>query len=218
MRKNNSGNRAPSFSIVHVALLILCAVMLTTHLTGGLNARYVSSAEGSDSARVAKFGDITITETGDDKTTEGKYYIIPGVNIKKNPLLSFAGSESATYVFVEITLGSDWESTDNMSFHNNAGVSWTVGSDWQYLPDTANPYVYYYITGTTEGVIKPNTVITNCPIIQGSTITVSSTITATDLKGEYFDELGITFRATAVQSIGFENVNAAWASISAKGG
>lgn len=217
MRKNNSGNRAPSFSIVHVALLILCAVMLTTHLTGGLNARYVSSAEGSDSARVAKFGDITITETGDDKTTEGEYLIIPGVNIKKNPLLSFAGSESATYVFVEITLGSDWKSTDNMSFHNNAGVSWTVGSDWQYLPDTANP-VYYYITGTTEGVISPNTVIVDSQIIKDSTITVSNTITAADINGSDFDDLGIAFRATAVQSIGFENVNAAWASISAKGG
>lgn len=61
MRKKNSSNRAPSFSVIHVALLILCAVMITTHLTGGLNARYVSSAEGSDSARVAKF-DVSVTK------------------------------------------------------------------------------------------------------------------------------------------------------------
>ena len=62
MRKNNSSNRAPSFSVFHVAALLLCAVLLTTHFIGGYNARYVSSAEGSDSARVAKF-DISSAPT-----------------------------------------------------------------------------------------------------------------------------------------------------------
>ena len=64
MRKNNSSNRAPSFSIFHVVVLLLCAVLVTAHFTGGLDARYFSSTKGSDSARVAKF-DIYTKPTDD---------------------------------------------------------------------------------------------------------------------------------------------------------
>ena len=64
MQDKRSSRKAPPFSIMHVALLLLCVVMLTIHLTGGLNARYVSSAEGSDSARVAKF-DVSCAQTGE---------------------------------------------------------------------------------------------------------------------------------------------------------
>ena len=37
------------------ALILLCLVLVSSHLTSGLYARYTSSSTGSDSARVAKF-------------------------------------------------------------------------------------------------------------------------------------------------------------------
>lgn len=64
MRKNNSGNRAPAFSFFHVVVLLLAAVLVTAHLTGGLDARYFSSTRGSNAARVAKF-DISAKPTDD---------------------------------------------------------------------------------------------------------------------------------------------------------
>lgn len=37
------------------AIILLTLTMITTHMTGGLFARYTTTASGSDSARVAKF-------------------------------------------------------------------------------------------------------------------------------------------------------------------
>lgn len=48
-----------------MALVLLCLTMLTTHLTGGLYARYTTTATGSDGARVAKFDvQCTVTPVG----------------------------------------------------------------------------------------------------------------------------------------------------------
>ena len=55
MSDKKSNHRAPSFSIIYVAILIFGAVLITTHLTGGIAARYLSTATYTDSARVAKF-------------------------------------------------------------------------------------------------------------------------------------------------------------------
>ncbi|MBP3396388.1 MAG: hypothetical protein J6L87_04355 [Clostridia bacterium] len=46
-------NRAPL--LFRIALALLCLLLVTSHYTGGLYARYVAVASGKDSARVAKF-------------------------------------------------------------------------------------------------------------------------------------------------------------------
>ena len=46
--------------LLRVALVVLCLTMLCVHLMGSLYGRYSSTAEGSDSARVAKF-DVKVT-------------------------------------------------------------------------------------------------------------------------------------------------------------
>jgi hypothetical protein len=48
-----SNRRTPP--VFYVGVLALVLVLFSTHMTGGLYARYTSYAEGSDSARVAKF-------------------------------------------------------------------------------------------------------------------------------------------------------------------
>lgn len=56
-----------------MALVLLCLTMLTTHLTGGLYARYTTTATGSDGARVARFDvQCTVVEDGD---TEGQFKV-----------------------------------------------------------------------------------------------------------------------------------------------
>lgn len=42
-----------------LACVLLCLTLISMHLTGGLLARYVTEAEGSDSARVAGFNILT---------------------------------------------------------------------------------------------------------------------------------------------------------------
>ena len=46
--------------VVRVALLLLCLVMVSAYMTSGLLARYTTSAQASDTARVAKF-DVQVT-------------------------------------------------------------------------------------------------------------------------------------------------------------
>ena len=48
--------------VTRVALLLLCLVMVSAYFTGGLLARYSSTAQSSDTARVAKF-DVNVTGT-----------------------------------------------------------------------------------------------------------------------------------------------------------
>lgn len=55
MKFSKSNNKAPLFSTMHIALLLLCAVLLSAYAIGGLYARYTSGNEGNDDARVAKF-------------------------------------------------------------------------------------------------------------------------------------------------------------------
>lgn len=51
MRKSNT--KTPL--VFYVSLALLCFVLVTSHLTSGLYARYTATGAGSDSARVAKF-------------------------------------------------------------------------------------------------------------------------------------------------------------------
>lgn len=60
-----------------LACVLLCLTLITTHLTGGLFARYTATAQASDSARVAKF-QVTGTENGtvsvrNDAVGNGEY-------------------------------------------------------------------------------------------------------------------------------------------------
>ena len=52
-----SNRKASKINIpMFVACVLLCLTLMSLHLMGGIYARYVSVSEGSDSARVAKFG------------------------------------------------------------------------------------------------------------------------------------------------------------------
>ena len=55
MKKSNK--RAPL--VFYFGVFVLCMTLFSSHMTGGLYARYTSSASGSDSARVARF-DVSI--------------------------------------------------------------------------------------------------------------------------------------------------------------
>lgn len=53
--------KAKANPVLILAMVLLCLVMITTHMTAGLYARYTSSGSGEDSARVAKF---EVTQSG----------------------------------------------------------------------------------------------------------------------------------------------------------
>ena len=195
-----------------LAVILLCLTLISIHLTSGLYAKYISSASGNDSARVIKFGELTLTEEGD--FYEGnKLMIIPGVALTKKATVSFSGSESATYVFVEIT-PSKWSTTDNKTFslmsNGKTAMQWNVAEGWLFLKSDNGTYIYYR-------ELTPNTELIATDIIaENGKITVSNQITKSEI--QVMTGISIKLRATVVQSGGFENPEAAWSSVAAKEG
>lgn len=91
--------------LFYIGLCTLCLVLITTHMTGGLFARYTASANGSDSARVAKFG--------------CNVYYTP----KDYQNLSLNVSKSAIYTFVDefrVTNGGEVSFSYNLSLRLSA--------------------------------------------------------------------------------------------------
>ena len=195
-----------------LAAILLCLTLISIHLTSGLYAKYIRSASGNDSARVIKFGELTLTEEGD--FYEGnKLMIIPGVDLTKKATVSFSGSESATYVFVEIT-PSKWSTTDNKTFslmsNGKTAMQWNVAEGWLFLKSDNGTYIYYR-------ELTPNTELIATDIIaENGKIAVSNQITKSEI--QVMTGISIKLRATVVQSGGFENPEAAWNSVAAKEG
>ncbi len=193
--------------------VLFCLTMITIYMTSGLHAKYTATANGGNSARVIKFGDIALTESG-DFGDDGTLRIIPGVDLTKKAVVSFSGSEASTYVFVEITPSSDWSTTDNRSFAvsnmNKTQMQWKVADEWSFLKtDNSGCYIYYQ-------KLTPNTLLQSDVIADDGRITVSDKITKNEISG--MTGIFIRIRAFTVQSNGFADPAAAWESIAYKEG
>ena len=214
MRKGRSDkgqfHNRPNIALRLAAVMVMM-VCISIWMLDGLFAKYRTSDEGSDSARVMSFGNITLTESGDFGTGGGTAYLIPGVDLKKDVSVEFTGSESATYVFVEVELPAHWSSGNNVKFSAFSNcVQWSVATGWTYLKLQEEPttkFVYYC-------EVPPNTSLKK-QFIDGGEITVDSTLTKKDLEtiAGLPEALQINLRAIVVQSNGFESPKAAWASV-----
>lgn len=183
-----------------LAGVLFCLVLITTSMMGGLFARYITSATGSDSARVATFGDLTLTETGDFVESDGTKTakIIPGVDLSKKVTLSFEASEVDTIVFVEVS-APGWDTPDNQNFTKDTHLNWSMADGWNYLPGTQ--YVYYRVLDT-------NTALTDVDIIRDGVIHVSKDIKESNIQS--LDKLNISFQASVIQNDGSLTPETAW--------
>ena len=183
-----------------LAGVLFCLVLITTAMMGGLFARYVTSATGSDSARVVVFGNLTLTETGDFVESDGTKTakIIPGVDLSKKVTLSFDASEVATIVFVEVS-APGWDTPDNQNFMKGTHLNWSMAAGWTHLPGTQ--YVYYRVLDT-------NTALTDVDIIRDGVIHVSKDIKESNIQS--LDKLNISFQASVIQNDGSLTPETAW--------
>lgn len=210
MKFLKSNNKAPLFSTMHVALLLLCAVLLSSYAINGLYARYSSKNTSSASARVIRFGDIILTQPDDN------YLILsPGITAKNEVKLDFAGSESATFVFVVITPSEHWTYAENMLKIKRGEkeiATLGVNSDWTHLTTDGDKFVFYR-------ALDPNVVLADVQIFTNQNgvnggVAISNQATAADLSAlKTGNDISISVKAIAVQSIGFENATEAWDSV-----
>ena len=142
MRQSNT--RTPA--VFHVGLVLLCLVLFSTYLTGGLYARYTTSASGSDSARVARF-----EITGGGNWTDSTENIDLDLNFfdpnKTSASLTFeitSGSEVAVKYDVVITMPDQPDGYD---------YSWLEIKLGEATPSSVNGNVY---TFSGVGSFVPN--------------------------------------------------------------
>lgn len=199
MRDKKSNNGASPFSIVDVALILLCVVLISGHLMGGIYARYATEDSGGDSARVISFGNLTVTEEND-------LLLVPGCSIQRQTYVSFDGSEAQTYVFVHITFEAPWSWTtdDTMTAGLGSGSEPTlkVADGWTKLPD--RPGVFYKTLEPNEKVNKAS-VFADDGKIKLPAANVSPLANS-----------AISVEVIAVQANGFENVQKAWDAVGGK--
>ena len=217
----------PNFAL-RLAAILLVLVCLSVWLMNGLFAKYRTSDEGGDSARVIKFGALNIYEEGN--FLSGPAPIIPGVDLIKDVEIEFTGSESATYVFVKVDLPAHW-TKENVTSGADAGtwfyafgqqVGWKVADGWTFLNTQAteqSPYIFYC-------QLAPNAMLSRKDFIAGpssetetivGTIKVSQDITRSEMAeiAKLAVPLKINLQAIVVQSNGFDSPLAAWTSVSA---
>lgn len=199
-----------------IALVLFSLVAVTVYMAQGLYARYVTRDTGSDSARVMKFGQLTLKENGDAGSVGEAFICIPGVDIDKNITVSFTSSEADVFIFSAVDT-TDWDASSEYAFSKSVAgkplVSWSVDStNWTYLTaetvtrdkQTRRYHVYYRLLDT-------NTAMADIPLITDGIVKVQKATRA-----EYAALAGQTMRidvtAYAVQANGFadESVAAAW--------
>jgi len=198
-----------------IAFILLCLTLITTHFTSEIYARYAVSAYGYDSAKTIAFGSLNIYETG-DFTEDNKMMIIPGVDLNKKATISFEGSETASYIFLEITVtpSGRWERAENnfysLKINNKEIMNWSINTKWTYLTQAnEGRYIYYQM-------IESNKTF-NENIIENDMITVSEYISNADINSiNNIGDININFKASAVQSTGFDSPQDAWDSIIAQ--
>lgn len=192
----NKTRRTLGEKMIIIALVLVCLVAFSIWMMGGLYAKYLVGDNASDAARVIKFNELTITET-----TGNSYKLIPGVNIRKDPVLNFGGSEAACFVFLKVD-ATGWTTSDGINYvSDNGRVSWSFASTgWShFVHSVSGKTIYYRIT-------EANTSLSDISLISGDTVTVSENLLNSELRAmetAYPDNLGISFSAYAVQANGF---------------
>ena len=196
MMHSENQKRNPKFRLPFSAVL-LYIVLIAAAVSGVTFSKYVTGTTVGDAARVAIMRDITVTETGNFAEPD-KWVITPGVDMIKNAVVNFEGSEMACYVFCEIKT-TGWSRLDEHSFAFSGGseniLGWAVNNGWNYLSGNGSEAVYYR-------TVSANAVLQADVLAEGGKITVSENITKTQLDSLPKD-MQIKISATAAQYNGF---------------
>lgn len=202
MKYSKKIEKKPKFRLPFSAALLYLA-LIAAAVSGVTFSKYMTGTTVGDTARVAIMRDITVTETGNFAETD-KWVITPGVDMIKNAVVNFEGSEMACYVFCEIKT-TGWSRLDEHRFAFSGGseniLGWAVNNDWKFLSGSGSEAVYYRI-------VSANTVLQADVLADGGKITVSENITKTQL-GLLPKDMQIKISATAAQYNGFSEGSAA---------
>ena len=202
------------------ALLVLLALVLVIGCTVGGTLAWLTAETGTatNTFTVGDIGTLTLKEketaVGADGVTNN-YTIVPGMDIAKDPMVSYTDKKNAVDVYVFVKVGAEgWTQEGNaysvLGDDNSALLSWSVDCNettgWK--PVSAEYDDVYY-----KGVAAGESLV-NVAVIAGNKITVSSAITEKNVSDIAEAAGNITFTAYAIQQAGFGTVADAWEAVS----
>ena len=194
--------------------LVLALVLILGASIGGTLAYLITSTETvTNTFTVGDIGELTLTET---KPTDKKGIIVPGVDIEKDPKVSYTVADDddvAVYIFVKITAGENWTANGAAYAYNiaapttlNNAMTFSVDSAWTQVPNT--PGVFYK-------ELAAKTPLNATSIIAGDKITVSQDITKEQLRAAAEAKFNLDFTAYAIQKQNSGTIAEAYAKASA---
>lgn len=199
--------------------LLLAICLLIGCVAGGTIAYLIAAPKTVTNTFVAgEIGELSLTEE-DGKNTTGitNIKVIPGVDITKDPKVSFSGHNVDAYVFLKVeadgwNVNSDANYFSQYFLDSEGYLEWYLAEGWEYYGEVENAQIYCR-------KVSANEKLDNVSVIKDDKITVSSKITKENLKDYTLPDL--TFTAYAIQASGYDAAlkeeyelrNAAWAAL-----
>lgn len=200
MKMKHVANRRRSVSS-RAFITLLALVLVIGCVAGGTVAWLVAKTDTV--VNTFTYGNINIALA---ETTGEEYKIIPGKDIPKDPKVTVEGGSEACWLFVKV---------DKVGTFVTDKVTYTIADSWTQGNGTEIPSNVYYRevsaedakNGVSYYVLAGNTTYPN------GVITVSDTLSKTDVDQIAAGEISLTFTAYAVQKENITTAADAWAKV-----
>jgi len=198
--------------------LLMVLTLLVGGIVGGTMAWLFDKTDSvTNTFVVGNIGELSLSEdttaTGANYK-DGKYLITPGVDIVKNPVVTYTPATEGNgilnvdaYVFVKVEFGANSDWAKNGKTYESDFLTWSMADAWIQLDGQEN--VYYQVI-EEENLTSADVTM---PVIRNDTITVSDEITKDDIAGttgNIVDPDSITFTAYAIQKDAMTDAAEAW--------
>lgn len=207
-----------SVSMKAVALLLVVILLIGCTIGGTIAYLMTNTTPVVNTFVAGEIGELTLTEDkGQNTTGITNIKVIPGVDITKDPKVSFSGHNVDAYVFLKVeadgwNVNSDADYFSQYFLDSEGYLEWYLAEGWEYYGEVERAQIYCR-------KVSANEKLDNVSVIKDDKITVSSKITKEDLKDYTLPDL--TFTAYAIQASGYDAAlkeeyelrNAAWAAL-----
>lgn len=175
-------------------LVLVLALALIVGVAGGATFAWLT-AKSDTVVNTFTYGDINITL---EEKTGSDYKIIPGVDIKKDPLVTVLAKSEACWLFVKVEEEGTFVADK---------VTYSIADGWTKGDGTNIPANVYYRE------VAANDANQEFPVLKDNKITVSDTLTKIDIKDILTTTPKLSITAYAIQKDGMANAEKAWAAI-----
>lgn len=200
-----------SVSMKAVVIMMVLVLLLGCGVGGTLAYLVAESKTVTNTFVAGEIGTLELKETDNSsKNDAGKYIIVPGADIKKDPVVTYTPAADlkanvSAYIFVEVSnaTGSNaaWTLASDKKTFTADELSWEIADGWTYLSGN----VFYQEAGDAKveaHIIKNDTITVNSSIVKGEDMTTAVNAAS-----------GLTFTVYAIQQDTFADAAAAWAAL-----